>query len=70
MGASISAADAVDQSFPVSLTLFDRGLDDTRATLGELAFTGEWDADRAASDAETEARAATVKMRAGGGGDA
>ena len=55
-GASISAADAVDPTFPVSRALSDRGLDATRAALGEPAFTREWDAGRAASDAEIQAR--------------
>ena len=66
-GASISAADAVDPTFPVSRALSDRGLDATRAALGEPVFTREWDAGRAASDAEIQARAATVMTRAGGG---
>ncbi len=57
-GASISAADAVDPTFPVSRALSERGLDATRAALGEPAFTREWDAGRAASDAEIQARAA------------
>ncbi len=65
-GASISAADAVDPTFPVSRALADRGLDATRAALGEPEFTREWDAGRAASDAEIQARAATVMTRAGG----
>ena len=66
-GASISAADAVDPTFPVSRALSDRGLDATRAALGEPAFTHEWDAGRAASDAEIRDRVALVTTRAGGG---
>jgi len=66
-GASISAADAVDPTFPVSRALSDRGLDAARAALGEPEFTREWDAGRAASDAEIQARAAMVMTRAGGG---
>ncbi|GAA3234627.1 hypothetical protein GCM10010532_072180 [Dactylosporangium siamense] len=66
-GASISAADAVDPTFPVSRALSDRGLDATRAALGELRFTHAWDAGRAASDTEIQARAAVVTTRAGRG---
>ncbi|MEV0134978.1 helix-turn-helix domain-containing protein [Dactylosporangium sp. NPDC050688] len=65
-GASISAADAVDPTFPVSRALSDRGLDATRAALGEPRFTREWDAGRAASGTEIQARAAVVTTRAGG----
>ncbi len=66
-GASISAADAVDPAFPVSRALSDRGLDATRAALGEREFIREWDAGRVASDAEIQARAAMVMTRADGG---
>ncbi|GAA1510308.1 hypothetical protein GCM10009827_025630 [Dactylosporangium maewongense] len=66
-GASISAADAVDPTFPVSRALSDRGLDATRAALGDEAFAREWDAGRAASGPEIQARAAVVTTRAGGG---
>ena len=58
--ASISAADAVDPTFPVSRALSDRGLDDTRVALGEPVFTREWDLGRTASDADVRARAAEV----------
>ncbi|EWT00048.1 XRE family transcriptional regulator [Intrasporangium oryzae NRRL B-24470] len=63
--ASISAADAVDPAFPVSRALSDRGLDATRAALGEAAFARSWDEGRRASAAEIEARAATVSSAAG-----
>jgi hypothetical protein len=66
-GASISAADAIDPTFPVSRALSERGLDATRAALGEPEFTREWDAGRAATDPEIRARAAVVRSRAGGG---
>ncbi|MFF5232421.1 ATP-binding protein [Dactylosporangium sp. NPDC000521] len=66
-GAWISAADAVDPTFPVSRALSDRGLDATRTALGEPRFAREWDAGRAASDTEIQARAAVVTTRAGGG---
>ncbi len=66
-GASISASDAVDPTFPVSRALSDRGLDATRAVLGEPDFTRAWDAGRTAGDAEIQARAAMVMTRAGGG---
>ena len=42
-------------------------LDATRAVLGEPDFTRAWDAGRTAGDAEIQARAAMVMMRAGGG---
>ena len=62
--ASISAADAVDTSFPVSRALSDRGLDATRLALGEPGFTREWDLGRTASDADIRTRAAEVTRRA------
>ena len=65
-GASIWAGDAVDPTFPVSRALSDRGLDATRSALGEAEFTREWDAGRAANDAEIQARAALVMTSAGG----
>ncbi|GIJ70787.1 ATP-binding protein [Virgisporangium ochraceum] len=68
-GASISAADAVDPTFPVARALSDRGLDATRAALGEPRFTREWDAGRAAGAAGIQARAAAVTTRAGGDHD-
>jgi hypothetical protein len=64
--ASISASDAVDPTFPVSRALSDRGLDATRTALGELTFTREWDAGRAASGVEIQDRAAMVMTLAGG----
>jgi predicted ATPase/transcriptional regulator with XRE-family HTH domain len=65
-GASISAADAVDPTFPVSRVLADRGLDATRAALGESEFAREWEAGRAASDTDIQGKAATVMRSARG----
>lgn len=66
-GASISRADAINPAFPVSRALSDRGLDATRAALGEPEFTREWDAGRSATDPEIRARASVVRSRAGAG---
>ena len=65
-GASISATDAVDPTFPVSRALSDRGLDATRLALGEPAFTRGVGLGRTASDDEIRSRAALVTQRARG----
>ena len=66
-GASISAADAVDPTFPVSRALSDRGLDATRAALGEPEFTREWDAGRDRERRRDPGPCREVMTRAGGG---
>jgi predicted ATPase/transcriptional regulator with XRE-family HTH domain len=64
-GAAVSAADAVDPTFPVSRALADRGLDATRAALGPAEFARHWDAGRTATDAEIRERTAALMRSAG-----
>jgi predicted ATPase/transcriptional regulator with XRE-family HTH domain len=65
-GASVSAADAVDPTFPVSRALSDRGLDATRTALGDGDFARHWEAGRTARDTEIRERTAAVMRSAGG----
>ena len=61
---SLSAAHAVDETFPASRALSDQSLATARDQLGDSAFREAWDAGRMADLDELTALADELRLRA------